>query len=66
MFVCDACKEPEPNRYRHYRERIEYVRLDGRKRAYVKTLRLVCQDCVERIARGGVDAPPTLFPQEEL
>ena len=64
-FVCEACKTVEPNRYRHYRERIEYVRLDGKRRAYVKTLRLVCQDCVERIARGGADAPPTLFTVED-
>lgn len=57
-FVCDECGRVERDRYRQYRERLEVVRVDGRKRPHVETRRHLCQDCVDAMVAASSGAHP--------
>lgn len=51
-FVCAACGREVPNIYDRFRLRLEAVRLDGRERAAVRTVRLVGRCCAEAAVNG--------------
>lgn len=45
-FLCESCKQPVPDPRDQYAERLEYRRLDGRRKFFVRTLRHLCLACV--------------------
>lgn len=58
-FVCTLCNNEVKNPYDRFRVRLEVVRLDGKERPYVTTLRLVGRCCVDRV-RADPEAQETL------
>ena len=44
-WPCAGCNEPVRNRLDQFRERVEYVRADGRERLACITIRLLCREC---------------------
>lgn len=49
---CAECGKDEPDKYKQFAERVEYRRLDANERRAAWTVRLVCRDCVDRLAEN--------------